>query len=114
MSTQQKPELRKEKRISAKVPVTAKKDNGAVQELQGHTRDVSSRGVFMYLGSRVAEGSELELVFPLPNESDQKETWVRCKAKVVRVEQTDTGERFGVAAEINNCEPIDESSKPKG
>ena len=111
MSTKAKEELRRAKRIPAKVPVTIKKkQNGGVEELVGHTRDVSSRGVFMYLSNRVAEGSELELVFPMPQgDSPAEDTWVRCRARVLRVEKTDGGQRFGVAAVLESYERLEDA-----
>jgi len=111
MSSKAKQELRRDKRINAKVPVKVKKQhNGASEELAGHTRDVSQRGVFMYLSNRVAEGSELELVFPMPQgESLAEDTWVRCKARVLRVEKTDGGERFGVAAVLESYERLEDT-----
>jgi len=111
MSTKAKEELRRDKRVAAKVPVTVKKkQNGATEELSGHTRDVSQRGVFMYLSNRVAEGSELELVFPMPQgDSPAEDTWVRCRARVLRVEKTDGGQRFGVAAVLESYERLEDA-----
>ncbi len=102
---------RSEKRISAKVPVSVKREqNGAVEELAGETRDVSARGIFMYLSNRVAEGSELELVFPMPGgESPAEDTWVRCKARVLRVEKMEAGDRFGVAAVLESYEKLEDT-----
>jgi len=115
MSTKTKQELRRDKRIAAKVPVTVKKkQNGSMEELSGHTRDVSMRGVFMYLSNRVAEGSELELVFPMPQgDSPAEDTWVRCKARVLRVEKTDGGSRFGVAAVLESYERLEDTVTAK-
>lgn len=116
MSTKQKAgEVRRDKRIPAKVPVTIKKHhNGTSEEWSGETRDVSKRGVFMYLSNRVAEGSELELVFPMPNsESPAEDTWVRCKARVLRVEKTDNGQRFGVAAVLESYERLEDTVTAK-
>jgi c-di-GMP-binding flagellar brake protein YcgR len=112
MSTKSKQELRQEKRISAKVPVSIKKqNNGDVQQLEGQTRDVSERGVFMYLSNRVAEGSELELVFPMPQQAgaESEEGWVRCRARVLRVEKIESGNRFGVAAVLESYEKLEDS-----
>lgn len=111
MSTKSKQELRQEKRISAKVPVSIKKQNdGDVQQLEGQTRDVSERGVFMYLSNRVAEGSELELVFPMPQgQKAGEESWVRCRARVLRVEKIESGTRFGVAAVLESYEKLEDS-----
>jgi hypothetical protein len=106
-----KDEQRREKRIATKVPVTVKKhQNGGAEDLEGQTRDLSQRGVFMYLSNRVAEGSELELVFPMPQgDSPAEDTWVRCKARVLRVEKTDGGQRFGVAAVLESYEKLEDS-----
>ena len=115
MSSKTKAELRRDKRIPKKVPVTVKKnhDSGS-EEITGHTRDVSMRGVFMYLSNRVAEGSELELVFPMPhNEEPAEDTWVRCKARVLRVEKTDGGARFGVAAVLESYERLEDTVNAK-
>src|SRR4051812_31016233 len=109
MGAKTKSELRRDKRIPTKVPVTIKKKhNGTIEELEGHTRDVSARGVFMYLSNRVAEGSELELVFPMPGDSPAEDTWVRCKARVLRVEKTESGHRFGVAAVLESYEKLED------
>lgn len=111
MSSKTKQELRQDKRIATKVPVTIKKDeNGSVQQLEGQTRDVSERGVFMYLSNRVAEGSELELVFPMPQgDSPAEDTWVRCRARVLRVEKIESGSRFGVAAVLESYERLEDT-----
>jgi len=109
MATKAKEELRRDKRVPTKVPVTAKKKtNGTIEEIEGHTRDVSARGVFMYLSNRVAEGSELELVFPMPGASPAEDTWVRCKARVLRVEKVENGKRFGVAAVLESYEKLED------
>ncbi|HVZ16755.1 MAG TPA: PilZ domain-containing protein [Terriglobales bacterium] len=111
MSSDEKKEQRRDQRVIANVPVTVKKgQNGSTEELTGHTRDLSQRGVFMYLSHRVSEGSELELVFPVPQgDSPVKDMWVRCKARVLRVEKTDGGTRFGVAAVLESYERLEDT-----
>ncbi len=111
MGTKTKSELRRDKRIPTKVPVSVKKKHdGTIEEMEGHTRDVSERGVFMYLSNRVAEGSELEIVFPMPqSDSPAEDTWVRCKARVLRVEKTESGHRFGVAAVLESYEKLEDT-----
>lgn len=111
MGTKAKEELRRDKRIPKQVPVAVKKrHNGTVEEIEGHTRDVSQRGVFMYLSNRVAEGSELEIVFPMPHsDSPAEDTWVRCRARVLRVEKTESGNRFGVAAVLESYEKLEDT-----
>jgi PilZ domain len=112
MSSKEKQEHRQTKRVQTKVPVTAKKQqNGAFEELSGETRDVSPRGIFMYLSNKVAEGAELEVVFPMPGEAPGDDTWVRCKARVLRVETSNSGDRFGVAAVLESYEKLEEKGK---
>jgi c-di-GMP-binding flagellar brake protein YcgR len=115
MPTKSKTELRRDKRVPAQVPVKVqKKQNGAVEEIHGHTRDVSERGVFMYLSNRVAEGSELEIVFPMPQtDSPAEDVWVRCKARVLRVEKMEAEDRFGVAAVLETYEKLEDTVTAK-
>ena len=65
MATTQR-EQRSSKRVKAKDKVEVKVGNGAVHNAQAQLRDVSLRGVYMYLQNRVAKGSTLEVVLPLP------------------------------------------------
>ncbi len=100
-----------DKRISKRVPskrqARVKSINGMMQELDAHTRDVSIRGVFIYMQKRVAAGSTIEVVLPLPEGvTDAQEMWVRCKCRVVRVEDTGKDHGFGVAAMIEEYEPL--------
>ncbi|HWR14630.1 MAG TPA: PilZ domain-containing protein [Terriglobales bacterium] len=109
MGSNPKEDHRRDKRIPAKVSVNVKNHDGSVQDLEAQTRDVSARGVFMYLSNRVAEGSDLELVFPMPGPSPAEDTWVRCKARVLRVEKTEVGNRFGVAAVLESYERLEDT-----
>src|ERR1700746_178049 len=108
MTSKTKQEQRRERRVIATVPVRAKANGSG--EMTGHTRDVGStmRSVFVYLSNRVAVGSEVELVFPIPiGVTPAEDTWVRCRARVMRCEDTDDRNRFGVAAVIESFEHLD-------
>jgi hypothetical protein len=77
-------------------------------ELSAQTRDVSANGVFLYTNSRMAEGSDVDLVLILPPELTAGEKcWVCCHARVLRVEQG-PGRDFGVAAEIRRMDILPE------
>jgi hypothetical protein len=77
-------------------------------EQSAQTRDVSTNGVFLYTESRMAEGSNVELVFILPPElTSGEKCWVCCHARVVRVEPG-PGKNFGVAAEIRRMDILPE------
>jgi hypothetical protein len=77
-------------------------------ELAAETRDVSQNGVFLYTKSRLAEGSDVELVLMLPPElTSGEKCWVCCHARVLRVERG-SGNDFGVAAEIQRMDVLPE------
>ena len=102
-----KQDKRAGKRVSMKAPVNVKLLQEVEQEMSAETRDISVRGVFLYLQSRVQEGSHLEVVLPIPEGlMPTKGTWMRCKCRVVRVEQVAGKNEFGVAAMIEECEML--------
>ena len=99
------------KRIPSKRAARIKAIDGARQEVDAQTRDISMRGVFIYLERRVMEGSMLEVVLPLPEGiTEAQELWVRCKCRIVRVEDTGKDKEFGVAAIIEEYEPLTDAS----
>ena len=98
---------RSRERVVTKVPVRVR-STAANADLTAETRDVSTTGVFLYTQSRMAEGSDVELVLILPPELTQGEKcWVCCHARVLRVEQG-LGKTFGVAAEIRRMNILPE------
>jgi hypothetical protein len=99
-------ERRLGKRIVAQVPVQIRTAT-AEPEQTAHTRDLSTNGVFLYTQSRMAEGSELEIVMILPAELTGEKRWVCCHATVVRVEES-SGPSFGVAAAIRKMDLLPE------
>jgi len=99
------------KRVVARVPVRVRSAPGK-SELSAQTRDVSTNGVFLYTESRMAEGSDVELVLILPPElTSGKKCWVCCHARVLRVEQG-PGKEFGLAAEIRRMDILPEIPMP--
>ena len=111
--TKPKMEKRSAPRVETNQDVSVKVINGKAEDYDGQLRDVSVRGVFVYLQSRVAEGSTIEVVMPLPNGVGQAGSWVRCKCRVVRVEETENSKEFGVAAMIEELETIDDTELPE-
>jgi c-di-GMP-binding flagellar brake protein YcgR len=94
-------------RVVATLPVRVRSAEENA-ELSAQTRDVSTNGVFLYTKSRLAEGSDMELVLILPPELTSGERcWVCCHARVLRVEQG-AGTDFGVAAEIRRMDILPE------
>jgi PilZ domain len=103
-----KRERRSGQRIATRVPVSIKSHKGTV-EATGITRDLNAGGVFIYTDSRIVAGSELEMVLILPPELTHGEKqWVCCRASVVRVEDSQDGGDFGVAASIRSIEVLPE------
>jgi hypothetical protein len=98
---------RSRERVVATLPVRVR-NSAANAELSAQTGDVSTNGVFLYTNSRMAEGSDVELVLILPPElTSGEKCWVCCHARILRVEQG-PGKDFGVAAEIRRMDILPE------
>lgn len=100
---------RNTRRFALRLPVTVKpvEDGGGGKSAQ--TRDVSARGVCFYIDSAIAAGSQIEFTLTLPPEITLTESIsVRCKGKVVRVEDGDSAEKMAVAAVIDEYEFLPE------
>ena len=97
---QPQPEKRTTRRFSLDLPISVKfLDNGR-QELTGHTRDVSSRGVFMYLDTEITMDAPIEFVMTLPTEITLSDPIrVRCTGKILRVHKAAHEQGVAVAIE---------------
>jgi PilZ domain len=103
-----KNERRGLQRLPVRLPVSIKSLQGKVQTT-GHTRDLSTSGIFLYTDSQISAGSELEMVLILPPElTSGEKRWVCCRASVVRIEDSEDGSDFGVAASIRSMEVLPE------
>jgi hypothetical protein len=97
---QPQPEKRTTRRFSLDLPISVKFLNHDQQELAGHTRDVSSRGVFMYLDTDITAGVPIEFVMTLPQEITLADPIrVRCMGKILRVDKAAQGQGVAVAIE---------------
>ena len=100
-----KPDRRDDRRIPARTEVQIKTPAGSAS---GHTRDLSSRGVFLYTHSEITEGAQFELMLVLPAEiTGGRRQWACCIASVVRVEPVSSG-TFGVAAKLERVDILPE------
>jgi len=105
--SQSQRERRSGKRIAARVPVKIQAKSGVQQA--GHTRDLSTNGVFLYSDTQFSEGSELEMILVLPPElTNGERRWACCQASVVRVEAAGQEGNFGMAAKIRRFELLPE------
>jgi PilZ domain-containing protein len=98
-------ERRTTQRFTMRLPLTVRWTTGAaVGETSTESRDVSSRGVYFYLGKDVKEGSPVEILLTLPNEITLAgPVRVRCLGRVQRTESRDETS-VGVVAAIERYE----------
>lgn len=97
------------RRFALRLPVSVTYTQDGVQEKSAQTRDVSARGICFYLDSSIAEGSVIEFTLTLPPEITLTESIrVRCKGKVVRVEEGGPEGKVAVAAVIDEYEFLSE------
>jgi len=102
------PEKRSTRRFVLDLPIVVKFLENGTYEVTGHTRDVSSRGVFFYVKSKIEEDVPIEFVMTLPSEITLTEPIrVHCTGKVVRVDTI--GEEQGVAVAIAKYDFVRES-----
>lgn len=103
---QPQPEKRSTQRFLLELPITITYAGSAMAELTAQSRDVSSRGVFMYVDSEFTDGATVEFVMTLPHEVTLADPIrVRCTGHVLRIENRD--HRQGVAVSIENYDFID-------
>ena len=94
-------ERRATRRFRLNLPMTVRwATKSGNWEAQTESEDVTSRGVYFFLPTRIKKGSWVELVLVLPHEITLAEpVLVRCQARVRRTEIKKRN-RVGVAAEI--------------
>ena len=98
-------EKRSTRRSSLELPI--KLVDQAREITTAQTRDVSSRGVYIYLESEIAKGSPLDFVMTLPTEITLSDPIrVHCYGRVLRVEKQN--DRQGVAVSIDSYDFISE------
>jgi len=103
-------EKRSTRRFALRLPVSVTYSDGGAQEKAAQTRDVSARGICFYVDSAIAAGSAIEFTLVLPPEITLTESIrVRCKGKVVRVDNSSADDKVAVAAVIEEYEFLSES-----
>ena len=104
---QPQPEKRTTRRFAFDLPISVKFLDNGQRELAGHTRDVSSRGVFMYLDTEIVAGAAIEFVMTLPPEITlSAPIRVRCLGRVLRVDRS--AQEQGVAVTIDTYDFVSE------
>ncbi len=107
------PDRRSMRRFDMRLPAAIRLGDGAKDEFQTETQNVSARGVFFYLDRSLAAGSRIEvtLTFP-PHVTLTDPVRVRFAARVIRVETPLPSARIGVAAMIEEYEFLRSSPPP--
>jgi len=71
----------------------------------GFTQDLSARGVFFYSEAEIPDGAAVELTFTMPSEITLGESMpVRCLARALRTAPIHSGQRRGIAAQLDSYE----------
>jgi hypothetical protein len=107
--SQPQQEKRAARRFALRVPVTVNSDVTSSAEV-AQIRDVSARGISLYLESAVTQGSQIGFTLTLPPEITLTESIrVQCKGRVVRVDEVGEDGKLAVAAVIEEYEFLSES-----
>jgi len=102
-------EKRTTRRFALRLPVSVSYTEDGDQEKAAQTRDVSARGICFYVESAIQAGAVIEFTLTLPPEITLTESIrVRCKGKVVRVDQGAPDGKVAVAAVIDEYEFLSE------
>ncbi len=106
----QQQEKRGTRRFALRLPLTVSYAENGKSEKAAQTRDVSARGICFYTDSVMDAGSEIEFTLTLPPEITLTESIrVRCKGKIVRVEDNASHGKVTVAAVIHEYEFLAET-----
>jgi PilZ domain len=98
-------ERRTMRRFDMRLPASVRVAGNGLRDLMTETQNVSARGVFFYLDRPLAEGSRIEVTMTFPPHVTLTEpVRVRFTARVVRVENPQSGSSIGVAAMIEEYE----------
>jgi hypothetical protein len=104
------PEKRATRRFALRLPVTLGYSENEVEVRAAQTRDVSARGICFYVDSNISVGANIEFTFTLPPEITLTESIrVRCKGRVVRVDNGNPDRKVAVAALIDEYEFLSEA-----
>jgi len=98
-------EKRAARRFALRIPVAVARGENPEYDESAEIRDVSARGICLYLDAPIAQGSPLGFTLTLPPEITLTEgIRVQCKGRVVRVENNALDGKMAVAAVIEEYE----------
>ncbi|MFY9683180.1 MAG: PilZ domain-containing protein [Candidatus Sulfotelmatobacter sp.] len=103
--TEAQQEKRAARRFALRIPVAVARDGNSGHGEPAQIRDVSARGISLYLDSPIAQGSPIGFTLTLPPEITLTESIrVQCKGRVVRIEDGSADGKMAVAAVIEEYE----------
>jgi hypothetical protein len=93
---------RNETRVNVRIPLRFKLlGNQSVDEQIAESENLSQRGVFMWTAYPLRIGAQLELRLKMPHEiSGLPVSEVHCTARVIRIQEGDSGGLVGVGLRI--------------
>jgi hypothetical protein len=103
-------EKRAARRFALRIPVSVARDENSRDGESAEIRDVSARGICLYLKSPIEQGAPIGFTLTLPPEITLTESIrVQCKGRVVRVEDNPVEGKMAVAAVIEEYEFLPQS-----
>ncbi len=98
-------EKRAARRFALRIPVSVARDGNSNHGESAQIRDVSARGISLYLDAPIERGSPIGFTLTLPPEITLTESIrVQCKGRVVRIEDGSVEGKMAVAAVIEEYE----------
>jgi len=103
-------EKRSARRFALRIPVSVSRDEQMDHSEPAQLRDVSARGICLYLDSPMEQGLPIGFTLTLPPEITLTESIrVQCKGRVLRVDSVANNGKMAVAAVIEEYEFLPES-----
>jgi hypothetical protein len=103
-------EKRAARRFALRIPVSVARGEETNYGESAEIRDVSARGISLYLDSPIEQGSPIGFTLTLPPEITLTESIrVQCKGHVVRIEDNSGEGKMAVAAVIEEYEFLPQS-----
>jgi hypothetical protein len=103
-------EKRAARRFALRIPVAIARGENTNHDEAAQIRDVSARGISLYLDSPIEHGSPIGFTLTLPPEITLTESIrVQCKGRVVRIESGAADGKMAVAAVIEEYEFLPQS-----
>lgn len=93
---------RDETRVNVRVPLRFKLiDNPSAGEQMGESENLSQRGIFMWTAFSLKLGAQVEVRLRMPSEiSGIRTSEVHCTARVIRIQESDSGGLVGAGLRI--------------